>query len=118
MKKPKLEVSATRKNDDWVTVDEMKEQERIANTKRECQHEGCGLTCKFMNEIENLRIPNTKCDTNHGTLHRGENNTWDCFTCDASFELKAERNYDLILFSIWWMLFMIWLAIVFEIRWK
>ena len=31
MKKPKLEVSATRKNDDWVTVDEMKQEERLVN---------------------------------------------------------------------------------------
>ena len=45
MKKPKLEVSATRKNDDWVTVDEMKQEERIANTiSKDCV--GCtSLSC-------------------------------------------------------------------------
>ncbi|KKK51782.1 hypothetical protein LCGC14_3111510 [marine sediment metagenome] len=43
MKKPKLEVSATRKNDDWVTVDEMKQEERLVNDDKRKFHFYCKI---------------------------------------------------------------------------
>ena len=73
MKKPKLEVSATRKNDDWVTVDEMKQEERLANTI-------CNYLCSMgddgiMQHHHGKRVANNKQHFHYGEI------SYDCPAC-------------------------------------